>query len=374
MKKILIITLEFPPQIGGIATYVRQFAEALAPENLILLAPRHQNSKEFDKNFKFTIIRRNLYFPRFLWPRWIRLCWQVFWLAKKEKIGIIYLHHVLPVGYIGLLIKKLLKIPYLVFSHGTDIEYALKRRWKRRMFKKVTALAEQVIFNSESLRRRCLEILPELEPKSLVLYPCPDSSFYQAPGAEEISRLKTLYALEGKKVILSVGRIGDGKGFTHLLRIFPEILKQVPNAVWLIIGDGSKRDWLLHEAQKKSLQSIMRYIGEIPHAQLKLYYYLADLFVLLTHPDEGREEGLGLVFLEAGACGLPVVAGKSGGVEEGVVNGETGLVVDIYKGDKTVVEAIVKLLQNSEYAKKLGQNARERMKSDFNWPEQIAKL
>lgn len=371
MKKILIITLEFPPQLGGIATYVRYFAESLQGNEVIVLAPKHKDALEFDKKLNFKVVRKNPYWPKFIWPRWTKLFWQVFWLARRKKIDIIYLHHVLPAGYVGWLIKKILKIPYLVFSHGTDIEAGTRSAWKRRMARKVTLASEQVIFNSESLRERLLRVLPELQNKVSVLYPCPESMFYQKPASEVLDKLSSQYALDGKKVILTIARMSEGKGYPHLLRIFPKILEKVHNAVWLVIGDGVKKDWFVKEMQKQNMQNVIRFVGEMPHQELKNYYYLADLFALLTHPDEGREEGLGLVFLEAAACGLPVVAGKSGGVEEGVIHGRTGLVVDIHKGDKPISEAIVGLLQNESYARQLGQTAQERMKSEFLWEKQL---
>src|SRR5690606_19476475 len=109
-------------------------------------------------------------------------------------------------------------------------------------------------------------------------------------------------------------------------------------------------------------------------SDLKQYYYLADLFVLLTHPDEGREEGLGLVFLEAAAAGLPAVAGRSGGVEEAVLHAETGLVVDLYHGDTGVIESVVTMLKNEEYASSLGMRAKARIESQFVWKNQVKVL
>ena len=153
-----------------------------------------------------------------------------------------------------------------------------------------------------------------------------------------------------------------------------KVLARNPNVVWLIVGTGPKEAEILAQIQKKSLQNIVRFIGEVPRSRLPAYYYLADLFVLLTHPDEGREEGLGLVFLEAGAAGLPVIAGKSGGVEEGVAQAETGLVFDVYRESRHIEDAIVELLENRAYARQLGAQARERLNSEFSWPHQLDKL
>lgn len=366
-----MITMEYPPVVGGIASYVHQLSRALHGNEVIVLAPKHKDAADGADNFK--TIRNNFFFPGFVWPRWLRLFFQVWRIVKKEKIDIIYLHHVLPVGYVAFLIKKLKKVPYVIFSHGTDISAALKNNWKKRMMKMVTNSAEQIILNSESLKGRLLERLPELADKSTVIYPCPEDIFYEPLSEELKEELLSRYALEGKKIVLSVGRLADGKGFPHLIRVMPKILEKNPNIVWFIIGDGPKKDFILEEIQKNNLQNVVRFIGGLPHYDLHKYYAIADLFVLLTHPDEGMEEGLGLVFLEAAAAGLPVVAGRSGGVEEAVVHTKTGIVVDAYQ-DITVVSAVTELLSNENFAKSLGQNAQERMRAIFRWDHQLKNL
>lgn len=371
MKKTLIITLEFPPQVGGIATYVDQLSSQLDSEKTIVLAPKNIHAKEWDKKQKYKIYRKNHFW--FLWPRWFRLLWQVFWLCRKEKIEFILVHQVLPVGYIAMIMKKLLKVPFIVFSHGTDITYATRSKRKTRLLRKVIQKSEKVFFNSQSLRERFLRAVPELEEKTAVIYPCPDTDFLTRPDKDELDLLRAQLALEGKKVMLTVSRIDEGKGITHIARLLPDILKKEPNVVWLLIGDGPKRPMIMADIQKHNLQNVVRYLGAIPHDELKKYYYLADLFVLLTHPDEGREEGLGLVFLEAAACGLPAVAGRSGGVEEAVIHSQTGLVVDVYQ-QLTVVSAIAELLEHTDYRQKLGAFAQERIKTDFNWVNQLNKI
>jgi len=377
MKKILIITMEFPPQIGGIATYVDQFASALEQDKTVVLAPNYKEKdfvEEFDKSRKYKIIRRDFLYPKFIWPRWLKLYFQVRKIVKEEKIELIFINHVLPVGYIGSLIKKFLKVPFIIQSHGTDVTYATRTNWKKKRLRKIMLQTEQVVFNSESLKRRFLEKLPEFSDKSLVMYPCPDPDFLIPPPQDEINILRDKLALEGKKVILTVARMEDGKGFPHLVRALPEILKKEPHVVWIIVGDGPKREIVMKDIQARSFQNVVRYMGKIPHGDIKKYYYLADLFVLFTHPDEGREEGLGLVFLEAQSCGLPVVAGKSGGVEEAVINMQTGIVVDIRQKTNVTDETVVEMLQNPEFAKSLAQNAQNRIKTEFIWEHQLVKL
>jgi phosphatidylinositol alpha-1,6-mannosyltransferase len=174
--------------------------------------------------------------------------------------------------------------------------------------------------------------------------------------------------------MLSVSRLADGKGFPHLVRMMPDIIKKAPHVVWMIVGDGPKKELILEEIQKRNLQNVVRFVGQVPHEAMRVYYYLADLFVLLTHPDEGKEEGLGLVFLEAAAAGLPVIAGRSGGVEEAVLDGKTGMVFDLQAQAREIPAAIGDLLKDTAREKELGENAQARIRSNFQWEYQIDKL
>ncbi|MDP2693015.1 MAG: glycosyltransferase family 4 protein [bacterium] len=380
MKKTLIISLEFPPYVGGVATYVHDLADALDPERTVVLAdlgenkgPTREKREVWDKEKKYKIVRKRLLFPKFIWPRWTRLIWHVWRIVRKEKIEVIFVQHVLPVGYAGIVMKKLFKIPFLLFSHGTDLIAGTATVWKRVMVTKVSNHADQIIFNSYSLQSRYLRVLPQFENKSFVLYPCPEPKFLEPPSRASIDNLRKQYALEGKQTLLSVSRLDEGKGFLHMIRYMSKILEQVPNLVWFIIGGGIKSDEIVKSIRKHNLQNIVRFVGEIPHEALHPYYYTADIFVLLTHPDEGREEGLGLVFLEASAAGLPIIAGRSGGVPEAVLDGRTGLIVEA-TNEKQVVDATLKLLREKAYGKQLGKAAKERMIDDFQWHNQIKLL
>ncbi len=370
MKKTLIITLEFPPQIGGIASYTYQFAKSLNPERVIVLAPPNDNAAEWDSQQPFKILREPFYYNVF-WPKWWRLRKTVKKIVEQESIEMIHVHHVLPVGYAAYAVRKL--VPYLIFSHGTDIIIGTKKKRKKRFMKRLLDSATQVILNSDAQRRRLLELFPDLENKSTIVYPCPEKAFFHRPPDHVVESLRSQLALEGKKVVLSVGRIAEGKGFPHLARDMKTILERHRNVVWLIIGDGPKKSILLEQIQKQGLQNVVRFLGDVPHDALPNYYALADVFALLTHPDNGFEEGLGMVFLEAAAAGVPIVAGRSGGVEEAVIHGKTGLLVDTYQ-DEQVVGAIDRLLSEPALAQELSEAGKRRMQTEFSWKHQLEKL
>lgn len=374
MKRTLIITMEFPPQIGGIATYIHDLANALDPASTIVVAPLDPNAKAWDQSQKYKIIRMKMLSSKLLWPRWLPLIFKIRKLVKREKIEVIMIHHVLPIGYVGVIIKKLKKIPFLLFSHGTDLLAGTATPWKKRMVAMVSRNSAQIIFNSESLKRRFLHALPQFEKSSRVLYPCPEEDFLIPPPVAQLQKMRQQYALEGKRVILSISRLDEGKGFPHLIRIMPDVLKKFSDLVWIIVGDGPKREYITGLIQKNYLQNVVRYVGVMPHDVIKPFYYLADVFVLFTHPDEGREEGLGLVFLEASAAGIPALAGRSGGVEEAVLNGQTGIVVDITQNVQGAKDALMNLLENKTYAQELGNNGQARIRAEFSWPHQLEQL
>ncbi len=368
--KTLIITLEYPPKIGGIASYVYNFTANLPAEEVVIYAPKQKEDKEFDAKNDWKTYRYNPYFI-FIWPKWLRMFFQIRKIIKKEKIEKIYVHHVLPSGYVAYLLKKFFKIPYIVFFHGTDLEVGLKR--KARRLKKVCNGAEKIVVSGEFLKNKLINRFEDLENKIVILHPCPGSFFLKQPKEEDLEFLRSKLALNGKKVLISVGRMADGKGFPHMVRLLPKILEKIPNLVWLVIGDGPKKEDLIKNIQKNYLQNVVRIMGFVPLEELPKYYQLADAFVLLTHKDENSEEGWGTTFLEAGASGLPVIAGRVGGVEEVVENLVTGILVDIYQ-DQGVVSAITEILRNSDYAKQMGEAGRQRVIQDFNWERQISKL
>jgi len=375
MKKTLIITLEFPPVVGGVGVYVADFAAACRSEDIVVLAPKVGKALQ-DKLPKkaYTVIRKTMLFPRFFWPRWLRLFWEVKKIITDERITHIHVHHLLPVGYVALLCKRFFGIEYTVFSHGTDVHMAARNTWKRFWAKKILLSASRVYANSENLKSKITQEFPSLASRVAVLYPCPNPDFLLPPADTRINECREKYALEGKKILLSVSRLVDGKGLEYLLTILPNILKEVPHLVWVVVGDGEKKSALMREVQKRGLQNSVRFVGSVPHNRLKVFYYVADVFALLTHPYRGKEEGLGLVFLEAAAAGLPVVAGRSGGVEEAVLDKKTGILIDAHANLEGVVGAVSRFMTDKKIAHQFGRAGKERVKSEFVWKNQVKKV
>jgi phosphatidylinositol alpha-1,6-mannosyltransferase len=295
-------------------------------------------------------------------------------LVQEHNIRQIMVHHVLPVGYVALLIKKLYHIPFITFLHGTDIDAGTKNTWKKHRCEQVLLGSDKIICNSESLKERVQDLFPSIVSKLSLVYPCPPDYFFDSVDDQDLNTLREQLALSGKRVLVTVSRLAEGKGLPHLVHLIPDILAHVPDLVWLIVGAGPKQEFLIEEIKKLGLQNVVRMVGGIDNSRVPLYMSLGEVFVLLTHPDSTRgEEGFGLVFVEAAACKLPVVAGLSGGVRETVVDGVTGILVPP-SDSRVIIDSIVSLFRDSERSKQMGLAAYDRAKKTFQWNNQLHDL
>jgi phosphatidylinositol alpha-1,6-mannosyltransferase len=359
--KILIITLEYPPQIGGIASHTFNLADSMNASDIIVWAPKMQGDLIFDQQNPWKTFRGRPY-AKLFWPRWLKWYFQIKKIIISEKVDLLVIQHALPGGYVGYMANKFLKIPYVVFFHGSDLEMAVKN--KIRKLGVVCKNAKQVIVSSNFLKNKLLSSLGNLQ-NIVVGNPAPGRHFLVAPAEENKSLLKSKLALEGKKVIISVGRFDEGKGFPRLLKAMIKVSEQVPSAVLLLIGDGPKKNYISELIKKFNLENIVRYVGAVPNHELPIYYAISDLFVLLPHKDQNREEGWGMVYLESAACGVPAVAGNVGGVSEAIEDGNSGILVDS-NFEKNTVEAIVSLLLDDKKRLMMGQYAKARVLRNFS--------
>ncbi len=368
--KTLHLTLEYPPQIGGIASYVYNFAAHTLAEETIVYAPEIKGSASFDAANAWKVFRHKPYW--LLWPHWLRMLWQVYRIVKKETIATIYVHQVLPGGHVARIIKKLFKVPYIVFLHGTDLDHALAFPRKRKHLIKIVSEAHSVVVNSSFLAEKFTKAI-FLPTPVRVLNPAPADYFFETVDSEKIKKLKSQLALQGKKVLLSVGRMVPGKGYATLTRLLPRLLEKFPDLVWICIGDGPEKARIVEMATKTNVQHVIRFLGSVDQLELPVFYQLADLFVLLAGSDSTTEEGWGTVFMEAAASGLAVVAGGVGGVPEAVLDKVTGRVVPP-TNEEAMLAAISDLLLDPAQATSLGQAAKTRAQNEYTWQKQLLKF
>jgi len=201
-----------------------------------------------------------------------------------------------------------------------------------------------------------------------VLNPPVDAQHFRADIAP--SAITQKHSLESKWVILTVARLVRVKGIDTVIRALPKVLEAIPNTAYLVIGDGPLRAELEHLAEALGVSDHVVFVGAIDHLSndLPRYYQTCDVFVMVSRPlPHGREiERFGVAYLEAGACGKPVVAGRGGGVGEAVEDGVTGLLVDPLDVNE-IADTIVRVLKDEELARRLGENGRKRAAKQPDW-------
>ena len=374
MKKILIATLEFPPQKGGIANYLFGIVKHLPRDKAVVLAPKNPSLPlPSEKEGGFKIHRKKLIskFP-FLWPGWLPLLFYLILISQREKVESILAGQVLPVGTAAFLVKKFLGIPYFISCHGMDILVAQKSPRRKRLLNKILEQAQGVIANSQFTKNELTKIgVPE--NKITIIYPCP-SSKKQENNKTKKQEIVEKFQLQDKKILLTVGRLVERKGHDKIIEALPKILEHMPNAMYVVVGDGPEKEKLQVLGSKLQVQNKVMFVGEVSDEELRAFYELCDVFIMVSRQINGDVEGFGTVYLEANQYGKPVVAGRSGGVAEAVEDGVTGLVIDDPTNTSQIAEAAIKLLAEDDLAKKLGAQGRNCVERKFKWEIQVKKL
>jgi phosphatidylinositol alpha-1,6-mannosyltransferase len=368
MKKTLLVTLDFLPKKGGVATHLHNIAEFFG-ENVIVVTPSQDNDFGFDSAQNFKVFRKSLLY-KFFWPRFLKAFFVIKEICKKEKAEILAVNDVLPLGYAALVLKCFFRIPYFVFLHGLDFNLAKINFWKRFWLKKILKNAKFVVCNSRHLENKVKGLDSKLE--TLVVYPTPKIPSFSAEGGSASGG--EAMGGEGRfkkgKVIFSLGRLIQRKGFDKLIPAFSKIKEMIPDALLVIAGKGPKEEFLKKLASGNS--SII-FVGEIGEKQKWAFYNLCDLFALPTREINGDIEGFGIVYLEAAAFGKPSVAGRVGGVSEAVLDGETGILVNGKSVDE-IAEAIMKLLKDDILRKEMGERAKRIVLEEFKTDRQVSKI
>jgi len=370
MKKALLITLDFPPTIGGAGLYYGNLCEALEEKSIIVLAPHRKDEVEYDTKRRYKIHRENLIYKIF-WPHWLKTYFLAKVSLKKDKPDVIMVGNVLPLGYIGYLFKKLHKKPYLVFCHGMDVAMQNISWWKKYWRKRILLSADYLIANSE-FTKNILKNIGVGESKITIINPCPAT----IPEIDEskIESIKNQHDWQDKKILLYVGRLVKRKGIDIVIKSLPDVIKQVPDLVYVVIGDGTEKKYLKDLAADIGVSKNVNFLGAKDVSELPKYYGAADAFIMITRASEsGDLESFGMVYLEANQFSLPTIASNVGGVSETVLNGQTGILLDDISSD-TVASTIIKLFSNPELLNTLGVQGKRRVDERFLWKFQADKL
>lgn len=374
MKKTLLFTIDYPPIQGGVANYYKNICANLPSDKVVVLANHEVNEKNFDNNQKYKIYRRNLITNFPIWPRWLLSFYHLRQVIKKEKIDIILVGQILPLGTVCYIYKKVFKIPYGVFVHGMDIKMAQSVTRKRELAKKILNNAEFIIANSEYTKNLLLKQGIKSE-KIEVVYPGVE---LKSESPEEVlaknTKIQKMENIFSKsKIILTLGRLVKRKGQDMVLKSLSYVLEKFPNLVYIIAGNGPDKSYLKNLIKELSLENNVIIDDNVSEEEKAFYYKKCHIFIMPSREIKGDVEGFGIVYLEAGLYSKPVIAGKSGGAMEAVLDNETGILVNP-ESPEEIGEAIIKLLTNPNLMNKLGVQGQKRVLNKFIWEKQIEKI
>ena len=371
----LFVTSDFPPITSGIATYLYNTWKNLPLEKIIVLGPKVAGWESFDDKQNFKIFRYRLPLGNSLFARMVKTFLFIFYIGKlrrKEKIGKIHCGAPLSAGIAGLVFKKFFNIPYCVYVYGGETKKYKRVKVAYPIMRLILKNAQKVIANSMYTRDEFIKF--GILPQKLVII-SPGVNVQKFVPISKVPEIEKVHNLKNKKVILSVARLVERKGQDMVIRALPEVLEKLPNLVYLIVGEGPEEAKLKKLTKDVGVESCVNFIGHVSDNELPKYYNACDVFIMPNRETRGTEiiEGFGISFIEASACGKSVIGGKSGGVGDAVIDGVTGILVNPLNTEE-ISSAILKLLTDEDYARRLGNNGRLRVEKEFRWELQAQKL
>jgi len=359
VPRTLVVTNDFPPRVGGVQQYVWTLVSRFPADRVAVLAPSWPGWREHDVTEPFTVHR---WPTTFLWPT-PDLERRVRSLVAEHRADVILFGHGFPLPWIapGLAARG---IPSVALTHGAELWMARvpALAWAQRRglgaVRRVTAVSA---YTADRIRRALGD-----EPPVTVLYPGVDIATFSPTIDGSSARVR--YGLGDRPVVVCVSRLVPRKGQDVLIRALADVRRRVPDATLLVAGDGPERPRLEALVSAQAPPGSVVFAGEVSPADLPGVYAAADVFAMPCRSRYGglEVEGLGIVFLEAAACGKAVVVGRSGGAVEAVCDGETGLVVEGSE-PKAVALAVARLLGDPAEAARMGAAGRARIEAEFTW-------
>ena len=365
-KNILVITNDFGPRTGGIETFVIGLLERIVDCKVIVFTSQQGNTSEYDqqwlKKFGVQVIRDR---SKILLPS-VRVAKRAKEIAQSHNVEVLVFGAAAPLALMAPRLRKAGIKKIIALTHGHEVWWARIFPFNLAM-KRIGNSVDHLTYLGEFTRQAISRSLSQKSIDSMVkIAPGIDTSHF-SPQADAIHR-RTELGLEGKKIIVSVGRLVHRKGQDKLIEAFPTIVREIPNAHLLIVGEGPYRADLEKLVERLSLTENVTFAGRIFYDDLPSYLSASDVFVM---PSRSRffgleVEGLGIVYLEASACAIPVVAGISGGAPDAVQEGITGLCVDGTNAAQ-IAEAVIHICSDSKRAAKMGLAGRNWVIEQWRW-------
>ncbi|PND52990.1 glycosyltransferase family 4 protein, partial [Rhodococcus sp. ENV425] len=325
MPRTLLVTNDFPPRPGGIQSYLQAFASQLPPDELVVYAPRWRGDShvKFDARQPFEVVRH----PTTLMLPTPAVARRATRLMSDRACENVWFGAAAPLALLAPVLRRAGARRVLASTHGHEVGWSMVPAG-RQALRRIGDHTDAVTYVSRYTRGRFasafgpgagLEHLPSGVDTEV---------FRPDPAAR--AELRARYGLGDRPTVLCLSRLVPRKGQDMLIRALPEVRRRIDGAVLVIVGGGPYQDRLRDLVRAVGVDDHVVITGGVPAAELPAHHTIADVFAMpcRTRGAGLDVEGLGIVYLEASATGVPVVAGRSGGAPETVRAGETGVVVD----------------------------------------------
>ena len=361
--RTLVVTNDFPPRPGGIQAFVHALSTRQPADEVVVYTSTFRGAAAFDAAQSFPVVRNptSVLLPT---PSVLR---EVRSVARAEGCDRVWFGAAAP---LGLLARGLGMSRAVASTHGHEVGWAMLPV-ARQLLSRIGSSVDVVTYLGDYTKAR---LAPAMRGAVLERLPSGVDTAAFFPGAGG-AVVRERHGLTSRPVIVCVSRLVPRKGQDVLIRALPLVQQRIPDAALLVVGGGPSLRRLRSMADSLGVGGDVVLTGSVPWEELPAHYDAGDVFAMPCRSRFGglEVEGLGIVFLEASATGLPVVAGRSGGSPDAVLDGVTGHVVDGTSVTE-VAEALVGLLEDPAASRRMGHAGREWVEREWRWDVLAARL
>jgi phosphatidyl-myo-inositol dimannoside synthase len=368
VPKVLLVTNDFPPRPGGIQSFLYGLVSRLPPDDVVVYTSRWRGWQEWDAEQPFRIVRddTSVLLPTPGVRRRARS------LLREHACDVAWFGAAAPLGLMAPALRDAGARHVMATTHGHEAGWAMLPG-ARALLRRIASSVDVLTYLGDYTRSRLAGAIgADNLAKLHRLAPGVDADVFR-PGVGE--ELRAELGLTGRPVVVCVSRLMPRKGQDTLVRALPAVQRAVPDTALLLVGGGPYRSRLESMASDVGVRSSVVFTGSVPWSALPAFYDAGDVFAMPCRTRLGGAdvEGLGIVYLEASACALPVIAGDSGGAPDAVRDGETGYVVD-GRSESSVVDRVTGLLKQETVRAAMGSAGRTWVVEQWSWQRQLAEL
>jgi len=370
--RLLVLTELFLPTRGGTAVWAAEVYKRLGGKEIHIVTADVPGAAEFDQTHPNRIHRLDLRRVTWLRPEslgmYLKFFVKALGLALSHRFDAVHAFRALPEGLVAWCVARLTFRRVVIYAHGEELT-TWGRGGKYRAMCFALRHADRVIANSEHTYRTLVGM--GIDPlRVTIIYPGVDVSMFR-PGLDIAGLRDGLGIKQNDQLIFSVGRLSRRKGFDRVIMAVAALRTRGVELHYVLAGLGEDADYLDGLIRVHSVADCVHRLGEVAATELPRWMNACDVFVMPNREINGDNEGFGMVFIEAAACGKPVIAGKAGGTGAAVLEGVTGLRVD-GESLESVIEGIAALIDDRTLAEKLGAAGYKRVREEFSW-EKVAE-